>query len=375
MKLNCKYRILCIEDDERLLRLLTEDLEEAGYEVIAAGDAAGGLIEFFNTAPSLVLCDVRMPGISGFDLIERLRTLSPDLFGVAFVFLTALADRDNQLRGRRLGADDYITKPVDYEILREVVRVRLGGHDRHNPPGPLNAQSAEDLAAWLASGSLAPPSALIPVLHGQFKRSPEPAMPTATASPKAFDRLGALPIGVIILDRAGVIHYINESAAALFSRTRLDLLGVRAEATLTGFARRHLGSARGASGRMSAEHVVLGADGMPLPAIARTVVTEAGTLSTERVTVLLPHLPAAPPLLTDLLQLLFDLTPAEQRLAAEIGTGANLSDVARTRGVALGTVRSQLKSVFGKMGVTRQAELVRALLSLQFATGLAEGGA
>ena len=75
-----------------------------GYDIIAADGAVTGIEAFFTSAPALVLCDVRMPGISGFDLFERLRQLDEQLFGAAFIFLTALADRDNELRGRRLGA-------------------------------------------------------------------------------------------------------------------------------------------------------------------------------------------------------------------------------------------------------------------------------
>ena len=88
-------------------------------------------------------------------------------------------------------------------------------------------------------------------------------------------------------------------------------------------------------------------------------------------TVLLPSPPGAPPAFGDLLHVLFGLTPAEGVLAAHIGAGANLADVATIRGVTLDTVRAQLKSVFGKVGVTRQADLVRTLLGLQMAAGCA----
>jgi DNA-binding NarL/FixJ family response regulator len=309
----------------------------------------------------------------GFDLIERLRILSPELFRVAFIFLTALADRDNHLRGRRLGADDYITKPVDYEILREVIRVRLGGRDPGQRPKPLPPDDVEHLAAWFRPGGGDVPNSLLTGLVGQFRRSPPPALPPvagfADVGPAPRDKFGAslgdLPMGVVILDRSGTVHYVNESAARVLGGGRVALLGRRACPPLAALVLRHI-KAR------AANRIAIGDGAAPVTAIARTAGSDAYGKFTERVTVLLPALPVAPRMMAVVLHSLFNLTPAEQLLATELGTGANLSDVARARGVAMGTVRTQLKSVFGKMGVTRQSELVRALMSLQLATGFAE---
>ncbi len=79
-----------------------------------------------KTGPDLVLCDINMPGMTGFEVMERLTTLAPQFDAVPFVFLTARTDRDSELKGRRLGADDYVTKPVDFEILAAIIDARLG---------------------------------------------------------------------------------------------------------------------------------------------------------------------------------------------------------------------------------------------------------
>jgi DNA-binding NarL/FixJ family response regulator len=63
--------------------------------------------------------------MSGFDLLERLTALEPRFARMPFVFLTALADHDNELRGWQLGADDYVTKPVDFDVLAAVIASRL----------------------------------------------------------------------------------------------------------------------------------------------------------------------------------------------------------------------------------------------------------
>jgi len=118
-------RILCIEDDAETATLIAEDLTDRGYEVSVAHDGQVGLQRMLEWPPDLVLADVNMPVMSGFEVLERLTANEPALAKVPFVFLTALADRDNELKGWRLGADDYVTKPVDFEVLAALIAARL----------------------------------------------------------------------------------------------------------------------------------------------------------------------------------------------------------------------------------------------------------
>jgi DNA-binding NarL/FixJ family response regulator len=119
-------RILCIEDDSETAALIAEDLQERGYTVTLALDGNAGLEVALRTTPALVLCDISMPGMTGFEVLERLTALAPQLEAMPFVFLTALADRDTELKGRQLGADDFVTKPIDFEILATIIEARLG---------------------------------------------------------------------------------------------------------------------------------------------------------------------------------------------------------------------------------------------------------
>jgi DNA-binding response OmpR family regulator len=118
-------RILCIEDDSETAALIAEELSDRGYEVAVAYNGRDGLQAIFRAAPDLVLADVSMPVMSGFDLLERLTGLEPRFARMPFVFLTALADHDNELKGWQLGADDYVTKPVDFDVLAAVIESRL----------------------------------------------------------------------------------------------------------------------------------------------------------------------------------------------------------------------------------------------------------
>ena len=120
-------RVLCIEDDRETAALIAEDLIDRGYDVSTAHDGHEGLAAILKNAPDLVLSDISMPVMSGFELLQRLIALAPRFSKMPFVFLTALTDRDNELRGRRLGADDYVTKPIDFDLLDTIIKARLVG--------------------------------------------------------------------------------------------------------------------------------------------------------------------------------------------------------------------------------------------------------
>src|SRR5580693_10316489 len=122
-----RKKILCIEDDRETAALIAEELVERGYDVYVAHDGREGLAAILKTMPDLVLSDISMPVMSGFELLERLIALAPRFSRMPFVFLTALTDRDNELKGRQLGADDYVTKPIDFDVLDAIINARLAG--------------------------------------------------------------------------------------------------------------------------------------------------------------------------------------------------------------------------------------------------------
>jgi DNA-binding NarL/FixJ family response regulator len=119
--------ILCIEDDRETAALIAEELIDRAFEINLAFDGQEGLAAILGTKPDLVLCDISMPTLSGFEVLEHLTSLAPGFGSIPFIFLTALADRDNELKGRQLGADDYITKPIDFDMLSMIINARLAG--------------------------------------------------------------------------------------------------------------------------------------------------------------------------------------------------------------------------------------------------------
>ena len=118
-------KILCIEDEELLREDLVEELGDAGHNVIQAANGRNGLEMILAERPDLVLCDINMPDMNGFELLTALRNDHPEFDETPFIFLSALADRKDVIAGKRLGADDYLTKPVDFELLHVTVESRL----------------------------------------------------------------------------------------------------------------------------------------------------------------------------------------------------------------------------------------------------------
>jgi DNA-binding response OmpR family regulator len=123
--MNEPRKILCVEDDCEAADLIAEELTARGLDVRLAYNGRDALNAIFRDPPDLVLCDVGMPQMSGFELLERLTAAEPRFVNMPFVFLTALADRESELRGWRLGADDYVTKPVDFDVLVALITARL----------------------------------------------------------------------------------------------------------------------------------------------------------------------------------------------------------------------------------------------------------
>jgi DNA-binding NarL/FixJ family response regulator len=124
---HARNKILCVEDDRETAALIAEELVESGFEVRIAHNGQEGLLAILKDKPDLVLCDISMPIMSGFEVLERLTEVAPQLGHIPFVFLTALTDRDTELKGRRLGADDYVTKPIDFDVLTMIINARLAG--------------------------------------------------------------------------------------------------------------------------------------------------------------------------------------------------------------------------------------------------------
>ena len=114
-----KYKILLCEDDSNLGLVLKNFLELDDYEVTLERDGRLGLGAFQREKFDLCLLDVMMPNVDGFTLAEEIRDIDPD---VPLFFLSAKTLKEDILQGYRLGADDYITKPFDSDVLMHKIK-------------------------------------------------------------------------------------------------------------------------------------------------------------------------------------------------------------------------------------------------------------
>lgn len=114
-------RILLIEDEPQVRELLLDELSERGHKVIEAANGIEGLQLLLSNEPDLVLCDRAMPGMSGYEVLERVRGAYPQFADIPFVFLTALSDPRDRLAVDHLKPAAYINKPVDFSILNQKI--------------------------------------------------------------------------------------------------------------------------------------------------------------------------------------------------------------------------------------------------------------
>ena len=122
--------ILCIEDEPDLREDLIEELNEAGYETIEAGNGVDGLKLILDHRPDLVLCDVNLPGISGPQLLAELKRNHPDCADIPFFFLSALAERDSSSPVADIHPDNWFLKPINYDSLLPAIEACLEERSR-----------------------------------------------------------------------------------------------------------------------------------------------------------------------------------------------------------------------------------------------------
>jgi two-component system, OmpR family, response regulator MprA len=129
-------RVLLVDDDQKIISLLKRGLAYEGFEVYTASDGEVGLIAAKKYQPHLVLLDITMPGVDGFEVCRRLRLLDD----IAIIMLTASDDVADKVNALGLGADDYVPKPFSFDELVARIRAVLRRH-----PGSQELLSYSDL--------------------------------------------------------------------------------------------------------------------------------------------------------------------------------------------------------------------------------------
>lgn len=107
---------MVVDDEQDILDLISYNLRKEGYAVFTANEGLGGLEVVSSEKPDLVILDIMMPGMDGFEVCRAIRE-NPSLAGMAIMFLTARSSELDQILGLELGADDYIQKPISPRVL------------------------------------------------------------------------------------------------------------------------------------------------------------------------------------------------------------------------------------------------------------------
>lgn len=335
--------ILCIEDEADLRADIVEELQEAGYCTIDAGDGATALGLLQDHRPDLILCDITMRGLDGYGVMQQVRASRPDLSDVPFIFLTALAGRADLIQGKNAGADDYLVKPVDYDVMLATIRARLAQVRRMQRS---HAAALEDERRSAA--------ATLSLMQGE----------TVESTGAALDRLAA---ALIVVDADLVIQHGNAAGSALLAEG--DGLSARDG---------RLGAATPAASRALRQLVsrlVEGAEPDAFLVLERPfrhpVLLHAWPFSRDRSRVALLLLdPEAPPALSaEAAMKTFGLTPSEARLAIALASGERLEEIATRTGTAPTTVSFHLSNLFRKTQTARQSDLVALILRTAIAAG------
>lgn len=323
--------ILCIEDETTLLADVAEELAAAGYRVISATSAQQALALLDEHHPDLILCDVLLgseDGRDGYFIHRHIREQRADLKATPFIFLTALGHRAALLEAKRQGVDDYLVKPIDYDMLLATISSRLAQVGRLNE-------------------------------H-------------ATSRPGFyFERLSEvfaqLPGAVLLCDREGQLLYANPQAERLAREEHIWQRTAQGRVHWVGVVQSSLQALQQLMQSISATHsgerrmLALERQMADSPVLVSLLCLEPEPgQKLLALFICSAHSRALPDL--DALRLMFGLTPSEARVALLLAEGRRRDEVAQELGVSASTVAFHLRNLFLKTGVSRQSDLVALVL-------------
>lgn len=175
------YKIMLVEDDNNLRAIYGDRLMAEGYEIVSARDGEEALALAVKEKPDLIISDVMMPKISGFDMLDILRT-TPETKDVKVIMMTALSQAEDKERADKLGADKYLVKSqVTLEDVARVVHEVLGDGDLPAPIEPIVTATPPVVAPAETTPQVAPAPVIEP--NPYAPNEPTNAVVTATSNP------------------------------------------------------------------------------------------------------------------------------------------------------------------------------------------------
>ena len=119
-------KILCVEDEKDLRDNIALYLNQKGFDIIEAANGEEAYQKYVDNRPDIILCDINMPKMNGHQLLEKLTANFPENKNdIPFIFLTALGQKNDFIKGLDLGADEYVIKPIDFDVLLSTINSKL----------------------------------------------------------------------------------------------------------------------------------------------------------------------------------------------------------------------------------------------------------
>jgi len=188
--------ILIIEDDQLIRESIVELLETRSYRVLSAGNGIEGISVAIENQPDLIVCDVMMPGLDGYEVVASIRN-EKKLAEVPFIFLSAKTQRLDLRKAMNLGADDYLTKPFKAQELFEAIEARL----KRNESGEKKLTRTKN----------------------ELERLNQQLLAISEAS---------IPVSIITTDLDGTILYFSKGAERLLGYTADEMVNVKSISVL-----------------------------------------------------------------------------------------------------------------------------------------------
>jgi CheY-like chemotaxis protein/DNA-binding CsgD family transcriptional regulator len=336
-----QFTILCVEDEADLRADIGEELEAAGYRVMEADNGREALESMRHTRPDLVLCDITMPHMSGLELLEHVRK-EPTLGDLPFIFLTALAGRRDIIAGKAAGVDDYLTKPIDFDLMLITIAARLDQVARVK--GAVARKQGESSSETIRSALMGANEALNRVAAGVFLIDEQRKVlfhnRRATELLSEADGISLSRDGLLRGETPQQTHALRDVVDAAICRAVGGMRqATEAVALARGSGRRALFAVACPLGR--------GPAGPGEPVVGLFVTDPERRLSAAAEAV--AHL--------------YGLSPAETRLALALARGLRLDEIADEFGISRNTVSYTMKNVFRKTETDRQADLISLFIA------------
>lgn len=340
--------VLYIEDEPDLREDVAEELEDTGMRVIQASDGEEALQVLDNLRPDLILCDITMPGMSGYELLQIVRQTRPELAEIPFVFLTAQTDPRQVIDGKRAGADDYLIKPIDFDLMLATIQARLEQIARIRERHVIEIQGMQDA---------------LRELHIQRRRD------TVAHIVGAFEYVN---FGIALLARDATVRFANRA----LRRMAQSVDGLSLDGALRLDSMRQMEAFRAVfeSVRKAGQK---GDDKVECLTVPRSdgdrdlivmVCALAGPNSMDADDPAVMLIMADPshrgPVDLHTLETLFGLTPTEAQIANAFADGKRTEEIAEQFSISTTTVNFHKRNLFEKTGTNRQADLIALLLSL-----------